>query len=241
MFFPYDDINPSERTPYVTWTIIGLNVAAFLATLQLLSLPPEQQLAAYRDFGALVPAEPEPLDFLTSMFLHGGVMHLVGNMLFLYITGDNIEDEFGHIPYIVFYLASGVAASWAHILVAGPSTVPLVGASGAISGVMGAYVVLFPHSRIKIFYWFYFFIGHTRIRAIWWLGLWIGFQVFAGAAAGASGGGVAYAAHVGGFVVGAAVAFAGKLLGWLEGGVDSGPPGGNIRGGGRGAGPAQRW
>ena len=154
------------------------------------------------------------------MFLHGSVGHIAGNMLFLWITGDNVEDEFGPLPYIGFYLFCGVAAAMAHVLVAPESSVPLVGASGAISGVMGAYIALFPHSRIKIFYWFYFYIGTAQIRAVWWLGFWFGFQLLSGAAVGASGGGVAYAAHIGGFVIGAAVALAAKAVGLVEGGVD---------------------
>ena len=219
MFFPYDDINPSERTPYVTYTLIGVNILAFILTFHWMTMPPEQQLAAFRDNGALVPADLETLDFVTSMFLHGGLMHLAGNMLFLWITGDNVEDEFHHVPFIGFYLFCGVAASFAHVAIAPESTTPLIGASGAISGVMGAYIVLFPHSRIKIFYWIYFMVGRTQIRAVWWLGLWFGFQLLSGAAAGATGGGVAYAAHIGGFAIGALITLVVKALGWAEGGV----------------------
>lgn len=222
MLIPYEDINPTHRTPYVTWTLIGLNVAAFLVTIEWLTLPPEARLEAYRTYGALVPNDLEAADFVTSMFLHGSIGHLVGNMLFLYITGDNIEDELGHVWYIVFYFFCGISASAAHLaFVPESSGTPMLGASGAISGVMGAYIVLYPHSRIKIFYWLWVIIGTARIRAVWWLGLWIGFQVFAGAAAGASGGGVAYAAHIGGFVVGAGVAYLVYLLGWVEGEVES--------------------
>lgn len=219
MLLPYDDINPTEKTPYVTWALIGINGVAFLYTLQWLSLPPDQQLVALRQNGALVPTQLEPLDFVTSMFMHGGFGHLFGNMLFLWITGDNIEDEFGSVPYLVFYLFAGVAAALAHVAIAPGSSIPLVGASGAISGLMGAYIVLFPHSRIKIFYWIYFWIGHTTIRAVWWLGLWFAFQLLSGAAAGTTGGGVAYAAHIGGFIVGAGVAFGAKAAGWAQGEV----------------------
>jgi len=220
MFLPYDDINPTDKTPYVTWTVIGLNVLAFLATYQILSLPPEQQLAAFRETGALVPANLEAEDFLISMFLHGSIGHLLGNMLFLWITGDNIEEEYGSVPFVVFYLACGVGAAFAHVLVAPESSTPLVGASGAISGVMGAYIVLYPHSRIKIFYWFYFWLGTFLLRAVWWIGLWFGFQLLSGAAAEAGGGGVAYAAHIGGFVIGVAVTWVLQAAGWVEGGVD---------------------
>jgi membrane associated rhomboid family serine protease len=220
MFFPYDDINPTDSTPYVTYCLIAANIVAFIATFQMLTLPPEQQLAAMEANGALIPADLETTDIFTSMFLHGGLGHLGGNMLFLWITGDNIEDEFGSLAFIVFYLFCGVASAFSHIAIAPDSSTPLVGASGAISGLMGAYIVLYPNSRIKIFYWFYFLIGQMRLRAIWWLGLWFGFQLIFGAAAGVTGGGVAYAAHIGGFVVGAAIALAAMTLGWVEGGVD---------------------
>lgn len=223
MFIPYDDINPTDKTPYVTWTLIGLNVFAFILTYEMLTLPPDQQLAAFKANGALVPANLEAEDLFISMFLHGSIGHLLGNMLFLWITGDNIEEEYGTFPFIGFYLFCGVAAAFAHILVAPDSSVPLVGASGAISGVMGAYIALYPHSQIKMFYWFYFWIGTFRLRAVWWIGLWFGFQLLSGAAAGASGGGVAYAAHIGGFVVGGGLTLLAKAAGLVEGGVDERP------------------
>ncbi|MFB6264362.1 MAG: rhomboid family intramembrane serine protease [Bradymonadaceae bacterium] len=220
MFFPYDDINPTESTPWVTWVLIAVNVVIFFLTLDMLQLPPERQLAALRSTGALVPAEPEARDFFISMFLHGSLSHLLGNMLFLYITGDNVEDRFGSPAYLVFYLACGVAGGLTHLFLSPASTTPTIGASGAISGVMGAYIVLFPHSEIKIFYWFYFWIGRTLISAKWWIGLWFGFQLLAGSAATAGGGGVAYGAHVGGFVAGAGIAWVAYRAGWVEAGVD---------------------
>jgi len=221
MFFPYNDINPTDRTPYVNWTLLALNIAAFVVTLEWLTLPPEARLEAYREYGALVPNDLETVDFFTSMFLHGGIGHLVGNMMFLYITGDNIEDELGPVGYVFFYLGCGVAASAAHLAFVPPdSGTPMLGASGAISGVMGAYIVWFPHSRIQIFYWLWIFIGTAQIRAVWWLGIWIGFQILAGTTTGASGGGVAYAAHIGGFAVGAVLAVVLKSAGVVEGEVE---------------------
>ncbi len=220
MIFPYEDINPSEKVPYVTYGLIGLNVLIFLLTFEWLLLPPEEQLQVLRNNGALVPAQAQPLDFITSMFLHGGMMHLGGNMLFLWITGDNIESRFGRFYFLVFYIICGVVASWAHIGVDPNSQIPTIGASGAISGVMGAYLVLFPRSRIKIFYWIYFFIGRTTIGAVWWIGLWIVFQIIQSGATGGSGGGVAYMAHIGGFTIGALIAAGGRYFDWVEGGVN---------------------
>jgi len=218
MLIPYGDINPTESRPYVTWALIGLNIAAFLLTIEWLTMAPEARLEAYRTYGALVPNDLEAADFVTSMFLHGSILHLLGNMLFLYITADNIEDEFGHLWFAVFYLFCGISAAVIHLaFVPASSGTPMLGASGAISGVMGAYIVLYPHNRIKIFYWLWVLIGTARIRAVWWLGLWIGFQVLSGATAGASGGGVAYAAHIGGFAVGAAIAYLIYTFGWVEG------------------------
>ena len=229
MIIPYDDINPTQKTPYLTYAIIALNILGFIYALEWLRLPPEEQMIALRQNGSLIPSNLEALDFLTSMFLHGGLSHLAGNMLFLWITGDNIEDEFGRIPYLIFYLFAGIAAALTHVISAPGSSVPVVGASGAISGVMGAYIVLYPHSRIKIFYWLYFFIGNTRIKAFWWLGLWFGFQVLSGASASPGGGGVAYGAHIGGFVVGAGVAFVAKTAGWVDGEVTPGGSGPSRR------------
>ena len=139
----------------------------------------------------------------TSMFMHGGIVHLFGNMLYLYIFGDNIEDTFGHLWYIFFFLISGIAASFAHILSVGYSNNPAVGASGVISGVLGAYIVLFPRAKILtlVFYWL---ITITAIPAIYFLGFWFFFQLFAGSLTLGYGvsSGVAYWAHIGGFAAG---------------------------------------
>ena len=143
----------------------------------------------------------------TSMFMHGGIIHLFGNMLYLYIFGDNIEDTFGHLWYMDFYLISGIAASFAHILSVGNSPFPAVGASGAISGVLGAYIVLFPRARILTLV-FYYWITVTAIPAIFFLGFWFLFQLFAGTLTLGYGvaSGVAYWAHIGGFLAGIVLA-----------------------------------
>lgn len=206
LFFPIGDENPSERTPVVTWVIIGLNVLVFLATTEHLSLP--DHIA--RKWG-YVPDNGAWYTFFTSMFLHGNLIHLLGNMWFLWIVGDNVEDALGHVAYLGFYLLSGVAAVGFYLLFTalGAGNVPLVGASGAISGVLGCYMLFFPSARIRIFYWvFFFLIGVAAVRAVWVIGAWIALQLFEWAAASRQQavGGVAYAAHVGGFLVGIGVA-----------------------------------
>ena len=137
------------------------------------------------------------------MFLHGGLLHLAGNMLFLWIFGDNMEDEMGHVGYLLFYLASGIGAGMAHVLAAPYSAVPTVGASGAIAGVMGGYLLLFPKARVDILFIFIVFFRIFTIPAWIMLALWFGLQIFGGAGANPDEGGVAYWAHAGGFVVGA--------------------------------------
>ena len=150
-----------------------------------------------------VPQEPGPspiwLTLLTSMFMHGGWLHLGGNMLFLWIFGDNVEHRIGHLPFLVFYLAVGVVASFAQILLRADSVIPTLGASGAISGVLGAYLVLFPANRVLVV----LFRFPVWVPAIVVIGLWIVFQVASGLAnLSAEGGGVAYMAHIGGFAAG---------------------------------------
>ncbi len=163
----------------------------------------------------------------TSMFMHGGWMHIIGNMLFLWVFGDNIEDKFGHFKYLLFYLASGVAAVLLHVAIGSSSEIPVVGASGAIAGVLGAYIVLFPFSRVRTII-FFIFITIVRIPAIILLGLWFLLQFFSGVGSlmpAEQGGGVAYWAHIGGFVVGLLVAVAYKSMidrrgPWGSGGGD---------------------
>ncbi len=195
-FLPIRDHNPSGRVPYVTYTLIAANVLVFLFTV--LS---GVQGEIYWYYG-LVPAYADVMTAVTSMFLHGGLLHLAGNMLFLWIYGDNMEDEMGHVRFALFYLAVGIAAGFAHVASAPMSEVPLVGASGAIGGVMGAYLLLYPKARVDVLFILLIFFRIFPIRAWLVLAFWFATQILWGAATPAEGAGVAYWAHVGGFVAG---------------------------------------
>jgi membrane associated rhomboid family serine protease len=200
--FPVSDVIPSKTTPYVTVGLIGLNALVFLYELQLSR--PELQLFA-QVFG-VVPAYFSWPTVFTSMFLHEGWLHLFGNMLYLWIFGDNVEDRLGHFGYLVFYLACGVAAALGQVAVSAGSTIPMIGASGAIAGVMGAYFVLYPHSRVLTVVFLLFFMDMIEIPAIFFLGIWFVKELFSGV--GSLGtqslnGGVAVWAHVVGFAIGA--------------------------------------
>ncbi len=203
--FPIRDHNPSERTPVVTWALIAINVVVFLSYFPSLS-GSERLLMAYFDDWALVPADTikgvDAHTLLTSMFLHGGWMHLIGNMLFLYIFGDNMEDLLGRVGFLLFYLASGLAAAAGQMLSAPTSSVPMVGASGAIAGVMGGYLLMFPRARIDVLVIIIFLIKIFTIPAWLMLGIWFGLQLVSGLAMEVAGGGVAYWAHAGGFAAG---------------------------------------
>jgi len=205
---PLKDENPTRTTPFVVILLIAVNVAVFLYNGEL--RPGFQNpLAGFE----LVPYKivtgrnvgPTPIapwmTIFTSIFMHANVLHLGGNMLYLWIFGNNIEDVLGHFRFLVFYLAAGVVAAFAQIIVAPFSTIPMVGASGAIAGVLGAYFLLFPTARI-ITLVFMFFIQVVDMPASFVLGLWIVLQVISLSFMDASAGGVAYAAHVGGFVAG---------------------------------------
>ena len=202
--FPFRDHNPSGRTPFVTWALIAINVLVFISYVPLLG--DNRALGAFFDEWAMRPIEitngQEYYTAITSMFLHGGFMHLVGNMLFLYIYGDNVEDEMGHIPFLLFYLACGLGADAAHLISDPNSPVPVVGASGAIAGVMGAYLLMFPKAKVDILLFFIIIIRVITLPAFVVLGLWMILQFFGGFQAVAGEGGVAYWAHIGGFVVG---------------------------------------
>jgi membrane associated rhomboid family serine protease len=205
--FPIRDHNPSNTTPYVTYALIVANIVVFLAYWPLFAEP--GALRQFFDIWAILPAritQGEGTEtLLTSMFLHGGLLHLAANMLFLHIFGDNLEDEMGHLPYLGFYLASGLAAGLAQVMAAPASTVPMVGASGAIAGVMGGYLLLFPRARVDVIFIFIIFFKVLPLPAWMMLGVWFAVQLVSGAVADLSAGGVAYMAHAGGFLAGMAM------------------------------------
>lgn len=203
--FPIRDHNPSGRTPYVTWALMALNIGVFLSYWPFIGAD-ENALLEFWAAYAMVPGWVTKYGLyetlFTSMFLHGGWMHLAGNMLFLWIFGDNMEDEMGHVPYLLFYLAGGLGAGLTHVLSAPGSMVPTVGASGAIAAVMGGYLLLFPRARVDILLILIVFFKIFPVPAWIMLGLWFGLQLFNGVGADPNGGGVAYWAHAGGFVIG---------------------------------------
>ena len=202
--FPIRDHNPSGRTPYVTYLLMAVNIGVFLSYVGLFS--DNRALNIFFFDWALIPGRVTTGDgytgIFTSMFLHGGWMHLAGNMLFLYIFGDNIEDEMGHGGYLLFYLACGLLSALAHVISAPYSPVPTVGASGAIAGVMGGYLLLYPKAKVDILIIFIVFFRIFPIPAWIMLGLWLGMQFIGGIGADPTVGGVAYWAHAGGFIVG---------------------------------------
>lgn len=202
--FPIRDHNPSGRTPYVTYALIVANILIFISYWSLFQQP--RALNAFFADWALIPALISQGNgypgLVTSMFLHGGLAHLAGNMLFLFIFGDNIEDELGHGMFLAFYLATGVIAGLTHYLAAPFSPVPTVGASGAIAGVMGSYLLLFPRARVDILVILIIFFKILPIPAWIVLAVWFSLQVFGGFGNSADGSGIAYWAHLGGFVAG---------------------------------------
>ena len=199
---PLRDVIPSRTTPFVTVCIISLNAVAFLFEL---TLPADRLDSFLRTYG-LVPAVLDWATVLTSMFLHGGWLHFIGNMLYLWIFGDNVEDRMGHARFIAFYLLCGATAALAQVLMRPDSMVPTIGASGAIAGVMGAYLVLFPHSRVLTLVPLFVIWELIEVPAILFLGLWFVVQLFSGvgslAVSTGDTGGVAFWAHVAGFVAG---------------------------------------
>ncbi|QBF31147.1 rhomboid family intramembrane serine protease [Thalassococcus sp. S3] len=204
---PIRDHNPSGRTPYVTYTLMAVNIAVFLSYMSLLG-DPRALNALFFDW-AIIPMRITSGDgfmtMVTSMFLHGGFMHLAGNMLFLWIFGDNLEDEMGHTRFLLFYLAAGLGAGLIHVLSAPGSTVPTVGASGAIAGVMGGYLLLFPKARVDILLILIVFFKIFPIPAWIMLAVWFAMQFIGGIGSDPDLGGVAYWAHAGGFLVGLAL------------------------------------
>jgi membrane associated rhomboid family serine protease len=219
--FPLKDDNPSSTAPVVTVALIVLNALVFVYQISLQAGGPDGARAAQafiEEFG-LVPCRltgacrvgPElPLPVVTiftSMFMHGGLFHIGGNMLYLWIFGNNVEDTLGHTRYLIFYLLSGIAAALAQTVVGPSSLVPMVGASGAISGVLGAYLVLFPGAHVTTLIVLGFFFRLVQIPAMVVLGFWIVLQVLNGLGSFGTSGGVAFFAHIGGFVAGMGLLF----------------------------------
>jgi len=228
--FPLKDDVPSRTTPVVTCGLIALNVMVFLYQVSLQGEGSPEGVRAARAFifefglipcrltGACAPGAsllPPALTVLTSMFLHGGLLHVGGNMLYLWIFGDNVEDTLGHGRFMVFYLACGAAAAAAQTALSAASSVPMIGASGAVSGVLGAYLLLFPRANVLTAVVFGFFVRLVRIPAVLMLGLWFLVQFLGGLVAWggavsrgeAAGGETAWFAHLGGFLAGMALLF----------------------------------
>ena len=199
---PLRDVIPSRTTPYITVTIIVLNALAWLYEVML----PHELLTNFLTVYGVVPADLTWPTLITSMFLHGSWSHVIGNMWYLWIFGDNVEDRLGHGRFIIFYLLCGIAAGLGQVAMDPNSTLPTIGASGAIAGVMGAYFVLYPQSRVHtLIIWI--FIQVVEIPAIVLLGVWFLMQLLnagtiAMTASSHGSGGVAFAAHVAGFVMG---------------------------------------
>lgn len=226
---PIGDDNPTKTVPYITYALIAVNILVYLidrigahgevGNLWNLSMVPQ---AIMKNKDVLVPVartsqgqiltalyqglNPKWLTIFSSMFMHGGIMHIAGNMLYLWIFGNNIEDALGHFAFILFYFAAGFIAALAHILTNINSTIPLVGASGAIAGVLGAYFYLFPKSKVRTLVFLGIFWTFVEIPAVIVLGFWFVSQLLnLMGSSGSLGGGVAYAAHIGGFVAGLAL------------------------------------
>lgn len=200
--FPIRDHNPSGRTPYVVYILMALNILAYIGYF---SLGPAEMNQLYANW-AIIPARVSDGQgfetLVSSMFLHGGIMHLGGNMLFLWIFGDNMEDEMGHVGFLLFYLTAGIAAGLIHVASAPYSMVPTIGASGAIAGVMGGYLLLFPRAKVDILLILIVFFRVFAVPAWLMLGLWLLMQFVGSLGANPDEGGVAYWAHSGGFFAG---------------------------------------
>ena len=209
---PLKDDNPTDNKPIVTYWLIGICVFVFIIELSSSSY---RTGAFFYSFG-LIPSVllgnnqlsqdlyviPAFLTIFSSMFVHGGFMHLIGNMLYMWIFADNIEDNLGKIKFLIFYLLCGIGAAMAQVFADTSSQVPMVGASGAIGGVLGAYLINHPNARVLVLIPFGFFSQLIKIRALYVLGFWFVLQFINSALSNSQGGGVAYAAHIGGFISG---------------------------------------
>jgi len=222
--FPIRDDNPHFLTPYVTWGIVAVNVLAWILVQGLgsepalsrsvctLGLLPGELLNTVNDEIMLqigpetycrIAGDSSPLTLISHMFMHGSWMHIIGNMWFMWIFGNNVEDSMGHVRFLIFYLLCGFAAAGAQIFSDPESIIPMVGASGAIGGVMGAYILIYPRVTVHMLVILGFYITTIAIPAVWMLGYWFLIQILGGIGSmGASGGGVAFWAHIGGFVAG---------------------------------------
>ena len=210
---PIKDDNPTEGFPLVTVSIIVLNVIVFL--IQIMNGPAAAEVFIYRtaaipyeithliDIAPFGPLWP-PFTLVSSVFVHADFLHLGGNMLFLWIFGDNIEERLGRVRFIVFYLFAGLVASFTQILADPNSTIPMIGASGAVAGILGVYFLLFPKAHVITLVWIAFFVKKVRIPAVIFLGLWFALQVLSSLG---GGDGIAWYAHIGGFMAGIAVVF----------------------------------
>lgn len=217
MFLPVRDDNPHVITPVVTWVLIATNVCVFLWQQ---TLSEQGERIAILAFG-LIPADlfgtaelnpaiaplPAWMTIFTSMFMHGGWMHLIGNMLYLWIFGDNVEASMGRGRYLLFYLICGLAAALTQSVSAPGSTIPMVGASGAVAGVLGAYLILHPHANIRVFVWIIVYISVINVPAYIVLGFWFIGQLLNQLVTPLGAPGVAFLAHIGGFIAGAVLVF----------------------------------
>ena len=212
---PIHDDNPTDNPTFVTWALIAICVLIFI--IQFSAAPPITQQITY-SFGlipavlnnfASLPGEVHrvsaEMTLLTSMFLHGGFMHLAGNMLYLWIFGNNIEDCMGHVKFILFYVLCGIAAAYAQVFFNPDSTIPMVGASGAISGVLGAYLLVYPKAHVLVLIPLGFIMQTIRLPAVVVLSLWFAIQIISSLNAEPGTPGVAWYAHIGGFVAGCAL------------------------------------
>lgn len=223
--FPYRDDNPTLRTPVITYALIAANAAAWLLVQGLGAqgplvksicelglipgeflgrIPPGTMVPLGRDVACTIQAQGAIWTPLTSMFLHGSWFHLIGNMWFLWLFGNNVEDSMGRFRYVAFYLLCGLAAALTQTFLSPNSAIPMVGASGAIGGVMGAYIVLYPRVQIHMLIFLFVFVTRIVVPAVWMLGYWFLLQLIGGwGSLGMEGGGTAFWAHVGGFAAGA--------------------------------------
>jgi membrane associated rhomboid family serine protease len=215
MLFPFRDDNPTRSAPAVTMALIAMNVLVFLYQFSLPESAGQRFIYSFGMIpavllgGAQLPPElaavPSWATVFSSMFMHGGIMHIVGNMLFLWVFGNNIEDAMGHLRFVVFYLVCGVAAALTQGFSDTSSEIPMIGASGAVSGVLGAYLVLHPKAHVHTLLFLGFFVRVITLPAMAVLGIWFVLQLVSATMAPAGGGGVAFLAHIGGFIAGAAL------------------------------------